>query len=108
MPKNLRLDGLRLVIDCANGAAYKVAPEALWELGAEIFPIGVEPNGRNINRACGSTEPEALVAKVREFGPMSASRSMAMPTGSSSSTRRAPSSTETSSWRHRRHVEPLR
>ena len=66
LPKNLRLDGLRIVIDCANGAGYKVAPEALWELGAEVIKIGVEPNGRNINDKCGSTEPEALIAKVRE------------------------------------------
>jgi phosphoglucosamine mutase len=66
LPKNLRLDGLRIVIDCANGAAYKVAPEALWELGAEVIKIGVEPNGRNINLKCGSTAPEALVDKVRE------------------------------------------
>ncbi len=66
LPKNLRLDGLRIVIDCANGAAYKVAPEALWELGAEVIKIGVEPNGRNINLKCGSTAPEALCDKVRE------------------------------------------
>ncbi len=66
LPKNLRLDGLRIVIDCANGAGYKVAPEALWELGAEVIKIGVEPNGRNINHKCGSTAPEALVEKVRE------------------------------------------
>jgi len=66
LPKNLRLDGLRIVIDCANGAAYKVAPEALWELGAEVIKIGVEPNGLNINLKCGSTSPEALVSKVKE------------------------------------------
>ncbi|MEQ1615060.1 MAG: phosphoglucosamine mutase [Hyphomicrobiaceae bacterium] len=66
LPKNLRLDGLRIVIDCANGAGYKVAPEALWELGAEVIKIGVDPNGRNINHKCGSTAPEALVEKVRE------------------------------------------
>lgn len=66
LPKNLRLDGLRIVIDCANGAAYKVAPQALWELGAEVVRIGVEPNGRNINEKCGSTAPEALQDKVRE------------------------------------------
>ncbi len=66
LPKNLRLDGLRIVVDCANGAAYKVAPEALWELGAEVVRIGVEPNGRNINLKCGSTAPEALADKVRE------------------------------------------
>jgi phosphoglucosamine mutase len=54
------------VIDCAHGAGYKVAPEALWELGAEVIRIGVEPNGRNINEKCGSTAPDALVAKVLE------------------------------------------
>ena len=67
LPRNLSFDGLRIVIDCANGAAYKVAPEALWELGAEVFSIGVEPDGFNINRDCGSTAPEALAAKVREM-----------------------------------------
>jgi phosphoglucosamine mutase len=66
LSKNLRLDGLRIVVDCANGAAYKVAPEALWELGADVVRIGVEPNGRNINLKCGSTAPEALADKVRE------------------------------------------
>lgn len=66
LPRDLRLGGLRIVIDCANGAAYKVAPEALWELGAEVVRIGVEPNGRNINLKCGSTSPEALCEKVRE------------------------------------------
>ena len=67
LPRNLKLDGLRIVIDCANGAAYKVAPEALWELGAEVIKIGVEPDGRNINHKCGSTSPDALVSKVREL-----------------------------------------
>ena len=66
LPRNLRLDGLRIVVDCANGASYKVAPEALWELGAEVIKIGVEPNGRNINLKCGTTAPEALADKVRE------------------------------------------
>ena len=66
LPRNLRLNGLRIVIDCANGAGYKVAPEALWELGAEVIKIGVEPNGCNINDKCGSTAPGALVDKVRE------------------------------------------
>jgi phosphoglucosamine mutase len=65
--RNLSLDGMRIVIDCANGAAYRVAPAALWELGAEVFPIGVDPDGFNINRDCGSTAPEALAAKVREM-----------------------------------------
>jgi phosphoglucosamine mutase len=65
-PRNLRLDGLRIVIDCANGAAYKVAPEVLWELGADIVPLGVAPDGTNINLDCGSTAPQALCAKVRE------------------------------------------
>jgi len=67
LPRNLSLEGLRIVIDCANGAAYKLAPEALWELGAEVFAIGVEPDGLNINRGVGSTAPEALSKKVREM-----------------------------------------
>jgi phosphoglucosamine mutase len=66
VPESLRLDGLRVVIDCANGAAYKVAPEALWELGAEVLKIGVTPDGFNINDGVGSTHPGALAAKVRE------------------------------------------
>src|ERR687889_608923 len=57
-PERLRLDGLKIVVDCANGAAYHVAPEALWELGAEVIPLYVEPNGLNINDGCGSTHPE--------------------------------------------------
>jgi phosphoglucosamine mutase len=67
LPRNLSLEGLRVVIDCANGAAYRVAPEALWELGADVFSIGVEPDGFNINRECGSTAPDALCRKVREM-----------------------------------------
>lgn len=66
LPKGADLTGLRVVIDCANGAAYKVAPIALWELGAEVFTLGVEPDGFNINDKVGSTAPEALIAKVRE------------------------------------------
>jgi phosphoglucosamine mutase len=66
LPRNLKLDGLRVVIDCANGAAYRVAPSALWELGAEVIKIGVDPDGTNINKKCGSTAPEALCDKVRE------------------------------------------
>lgn len=65
-PKQLRLDGKRIVIDCANGAAYKVAPAVLWELGADIVPIGVEPDGVNINSKCGSTSPEAMVQRIRD------------------------------------------
>ena len=67
LPRNLTLDGLRVVVDCANGAAYRVAPETLWELGAEVIAIGTEPDGFNINRDVGSTAPEALVSKVREL-----------------------------------------
>ncbi|MBF9043882.1 phosphoglucosamine mutase [Rhodobacterales bacterium HKCCE4037] len=67
-PTELQLDGLKIVIDCANGAAYRAAPEVLWELGAEVIPIGVEPNGLNINLGCGSTKPEAAAAKIREVG----------------------------------------
>jgi len=63
-PEDLRLDGLKVVIDCANGAAYQVAPSALWELGAEVVAMGVTPNGLNINDGCGSTAPEALQARV--------------------------------------------
>lgn len=67
LPRNQSLEGLRIVVDCANGAAYKVAPEALWELGAEVISIGVEPDGFNINKDVGSTRPEALSLKVREL-----------------------------------------
>ena len=63
----MSLEGLRVVVDCANGAAYKVAPDALWELGAEVIAIGVEPDGFNINKDCGSTAPAALASKVREM-----------------------------------------
>ncbi len=66
VPPGLTLDGLKVVIDCANGAAYKVAPTVLWELGAELVQIGVAPDGFNINAGCGSTAPEKLVATVRE------------------------------------------
>ena len=66
-PRHLRLNGLRVVIDCANGAAYKVAPLALYELGAEVFSVGVTPDGVNINEKCGSTQPDAMVQKVREL-----------------------------------------
>ena len=66
LPHDVRLDGLRIVLDCANGAAYQVAPSVLWELGAEVIAIGVEPNGRNINLAVGSTHLDAIKAKVRE------------------------------------------
>jgi phosphoglucosamine mutase len=63
-PHRRRLDGLRIVLDCANGAAYRTAPEVLWELGAEVIAMGVEPNGFNINLDCGSTRPEAAARKV--------------------------------------------
>jgi phosphoglucosamine mutase len=67
LPRQMSFDGLRVVVDCANGAAYKAAPIALEELGAEVFALGVEPDGFNINRDVGSTAPEALAAKVREM-----------------------------------------
>ena len=66
LPKSMSLAGLRIVVDCANGAGYKVAPAALWELGAEVIAINVEPNGFNINKECGSTHPAGLQAKVHE------------------------------------------
>ncbi len=65
-PRATSLSGMRVVIDCANGAAYKAAPAALWELGAEVVTIGNQPDGLNINRECGSTHPKALIAKVKE------------------------------------------
>src|SRR6187402_2368315 len=65
LPRDLSLEGLRVVVDCAHGAAYKVVPEALWELGADVNSNGVEPDGFNINKECGSTSPEALSRKVR-------------------------------------------
>ena len=67
LPRNMSFEGLRIILDCANGAAYRVAPEALWELGAEVIAIGVDPDGFNINRECGSTAPQALRKKVREL-----------------------------------------
>jgi len=66
LPRDVTLQGLRVAIDCANGAAYKVAPLALWELGADVVTIGNEPNGVNINLDCGSTHPETLAKKVHE------------------------------------------
>lgn len=65
-PRGLTLEGLRIVVDCAHGAAYKVAPTVLWELGAEVVPIGVAPDGFNINKGVGSTAPAALATLVRE------------------------------------------
>ena len=67
LPKALNLNGLRVVIDCAHGAAYKVAPTVLYELGAEVKEIGVTPNGYNINAECGSTHPAAMIKAVREY-----------------------------------------
>ncbi|MET1412650.1 phosphoglucosamine mutase [Roseibium sp. HPY-6] len=66
LPREMSLEGLRVVIDCANGAAYKVAPEALWELGADVISMGVTPDGYNINKECGSTSTDALSRKVHE------------------------------------------
>ena len=67
-PHHLRLDGLKVVVDCANGAAYHVAPDALWELGADIIPLGTKPDGLNINDECGSTAPELLRETVVASG----------------------------------------
>jgi phosphoglucosamine mutase len=67
LPRSMSLSGLRIVLDCANGAAYKVAPAVLWELGAEVITIGDKPDGVNINAGCGSTQPQALCDKVREL-----------------------------------------
>jgi phosphoglucosamine mutase len=68
LQKGTRLDGLRVVLDCANGAAFKVAPETLWELGAEVIALGVSPDGSNVNVECGANHPEACAAKVLETG----------------------------------------
>jgi len=72
IPRNQSMSGLKVVVDCANGAAYRTAPEVLWELGAEVIPLGVSPNGFNINRGCGSTDPgaaaEAVVAHGADLG----------------------------------------
>ncbi len=67
-PRGLRLDGLKIVVDCAHGAAYKVAPTVLWELGAAIVPIGVQPDGTNINRNCGAVHPQAMCEAVVTHG----------------------------------------
>ena len=67
-PTGMRLDGLKVVIDCANGAGHKVAPELLWELGATVIPVGVAPNGFNINEGCGSTEPRTAAETIVTHG----------------------------------------
>lgn len=67
-PRGLRLDGLKIVVDCANGAAYRIAPAVLWELGAEVVTVGVEPDGYNINRECGATHPATLQSQVVAHG----------------------------------------
>jgi len=68
LPRDLRLDGLKVVVDCANGAAHRAAPEILWELGAEVVPVGVAPNGFNINEGCGSTQPAVAAETVVAHG----------------------------------------
>ncbi|RJE80178.1 phosphoglucosamine mutase [Paracoccus sp. JM45] len=68
LPSGLRLDGLKVVLDCANGAAYRAAPGVLWELGADVIPLGVKPDGFNINDGVGSTHPEACAKAVLEHG----------------------------------------
>ena len=67
-PTGMRLDGMKVVVDCANGAAYRAAPEVLWELGADVIPVGVSPNGRNINENCGSTHPQTAAETVVAHG----------------------------------------
>ena len=81
LPPGVDLSGLKVVIDCANGAAYKVAPRVLADLGADIVPIGCSPNGRNINDGCGSTQPDLLRMTVWASRPTPASRSTATATG---------------------------
>jgi phosphoglucosamine mutase len=67
-PRHERLDGLKIVVDCANGAAHRVAPDALWELGATVIPVGIQPNGININENCGSTHPQLAAETVVSHG----------------------------------------
>jgi phosphoglucosamine mutase len=67
-PRGMRLDGLKVVIDCAHGAAYRVAPTVFWELGAEVVPVGVNPNGLNINQKCGATDPSMMCEQVVAHG----------------------------------------
>ncbi len=67
-PKNMSLHGMKIVVDCANGAAYKVAPKVLWELGADVIPLGVDPNGKNINRNCGATHTIVMQDAVIAYG----------------------------------------
>ena len=67
-PTGMRLDGMKIVVDCANGAAYRAAPEVLWELGADVIPVGVSPNGKNINENCGSTKPQSAAETVVAHG----------------------------------------
>src|SRR5205807_3987941 len=66
--RRLDLSGLKIVVDCANGAAYKVAPTVLWELGAEVVPLGVTPDGVNINKGCGTQAPDAMRQAVVAHG----------------------------------------
>ncbi len=68
LPRDIRLDGLKVVVDCAHGAAHRAAPEILWELGAEVIPMGISPDGTNINRGCGSTQPQAAAEMVVAHG----------------------------------------
>jgi phosphoglucosamine mutase len=67
-PRGMRLDGLKIVVDCAHGAAYRVAPAVFWELGAEVIPIAVTPDGLNINKGCGATSPDAMCEQVVAAG----------------------------------------
>jgi phosphoglucosamine mutase len=67
-PKEMELDGLKIVVDCAHGATYRIAPEIFTELGAEVIPMGVRPNGRNINHKCGATSPETMATLVKRHG----------------------------------------
>jgi phosphoglucosamine mutase len=99
LPRRLRLDGLRIVVDCANGAAYMVAPTVLHVLGAEVFPIGIAPDAPTSIATAAPPAPRRCRRRWSRGAPISASRSMATPTASSSPTSTARSSTATSSWR---------
>ena len=80
LPRGLRLGGVKVVVDCAHGAAYRAAPDVLFELGAEVIPLAVAPDGLNINADCGAMHPDVMAAAVVEHGADVGLHLMAMPT----------------------------
>ncbi len=97
-PKEMQLDGLKIVVDCAHGATYRIAPEIFTELGAKVISMGVRPNGKNINHKCGAIHPETVVTLVNAIAPIWASLLTGTAIGSSWRTIGARSWTVTTSW----------